>query len=136
MKSKPTEQEAYHKLTRYTLAHPNSSSIHQHVVDAFAAQLADEKTKPIAVVLALVGLYLYVEKNLSGKKVQFAQMELASSNKSWPTIVLPAQRGEITIFDVLKAHPGKPRDDAIAQWCASVWEAYRESREIIIGLLK
>lgn len=136
MKRKLTEQQGYDKLTRYTLAHPNSSSIHQHVVDAFAAQVADKETKPMAIVLALVGLYLYVEKNLSGRKIQFAHMKLASGRKSWPEIALPAQRGEVTVFDVLRAHPGKPRDDAIAQWCASVWEAYGDSREVIVGLVR
>ena len=77
-----------------------------------------------------------MEKNRTGKKVQFAHMKLASGKKSWPTIALPEQRGDITVYDVLRAHPGKPRDDAIGKWCASVWEAYRDSRETIVGLVR
>jgi hypothetical protein len=74
MKSKLTDQEAYDKLSRYTLAHRSPAFIHQHIVDAFTAQHADMETKPIAIVFALVGLYLYVEKNLTGKKIHFAHM--------------------------------------------------------------
>ena len=136
MKSRLTEQEAYNELSYYSLAHPSPAFIHQHVVDAFAAQHADNETKPITIIFALVGLYLYVEKNRTGKKVQFAHMKLASGKKSWPTIALPEQRGDITVYDVLRAHPGKPRDDAIGKWCASVWEAYRDSRETIVGLVR
>lgn len=136
MKSRLTEQEAYNKLSCYTLAHSSPAFIHQNVVDAFAAQRADQETKPITIIFALVGLYLYVEKNYTGKKVQFAHMKLAKGEKSWPTIALPARRGAITVFDVLRAHPGKPRDEAITKWCASVWESYRDSRETVVGLVR
>ncbi len=136
MNQKLTEQEAYNKLSLYTLAHSSPAFIHQHVVDAFAAQYADDKTKPITIIFALVGLYLCVEKNHTGKKIQFAHMKLAGGKKSWPAITLPADRGAITVFDVLKAHPGNPRDEAIKKWCASVWEAYRDSRETIVELVR
>lgn len=47
-----------HEFTCYTLAHRDPAFLHQHVVDAFAAQHADDSTKPITLVFALVGLYL------------------------------------------------------------------------------
>ena len=55
-----TSEDAYHELCYYTLAHRDPSFIHQHVVDAFAAQHADEKTKPIKLTFALVGALLGV----------------------------------------------------------------------------
>ena len=42
-----TDQAAYEELCYYTLAHGDPAFIHQHVVDAFAAQTADENIKPI-----------------------------------------------------------------------------------------
>jgi hypothetical protein len=36
--------------------HRDPSFIHQYVVDAFAAQQADEQTKPMKLTFALVGL--------------------------------------------------------------------------------
>jgi hypothetical protein len=57
-----SDEEAYHGLCCYTLAHGDPSFIHQHVVDAFAAQTADDRTKPIKLALALIGLYLHVER--------------------------------------------------------------------------
>jgi hypothetical protein len=37
-----SEQEAYEELCCYALARSDPSFIHQHVVDAFAVQQADE----------------------------------------------------------------------------------------------
>jgi uncharacterized protein DUF5946 len=57
-------------LSAYTLTHSDPAFIHQHVVDAFAAQSADDTTKPITLTFALVGLYLHVEKGRTGRRVQ------------------------------------------------------------------
>lgn len=73
----PSEQHAYHELQCYTLAHGDVEFIHQHVVDVWAAQHADETTKPIGLAFALVGLYLHVERGVSGRQVQRVHMALA-----------------------------------------------------------
>ena len=52
------EQGAYEELQYYTLGHGDHTFIHQHAVDAWAAQHADHNTKPITLAFALVGLYL------------------------------------------------------------------------------
>jgi hypothetical protein len=83
-----SEQDAYDELCCYTLAHGAPAFIHQHVVDAFAAQRADGGSKAIGVTFALVGLYLHVEKQFSGKQVQRVHMELARHKRQWPTFVL------------------------------------------------
>ncbi|HEX6716913.1 MAG TPA: DUF5946 family protein, partial [Pyrinomonadaceae bacterium] len=67
-------QEKFYELSYYTLAHQEPAFIHQHIVDAFTAQTADQNTKPIAVAFALIGLCLYLEKNCTGKQVQLAHM--------------------------------------------------------------
>ena len=53
-----SERECYHELTAYTLSHTDPAFIHQYAVDAFAAQTADDTTKPITLAFALMGLYL------------------------------------------------------------------------------
>ena len=78
-----TDQELFDELTFYTLAHGDPAFIHQNVVDAFAAQHADESSKPIYVVFALVGLYLCVEKGFTGKQAQKAHMQLAKRRRNW-----------------------------------------------------
>jgi len=67
-----TQHEAYDALCAYTLTRGDAAFIHQHVVDAFAAQSADEATKPITLTFALVGLYLHVERQFTGREVQRA----------------------------------------------------------------
>jgi hypothetical protein len=90
----------------------------QHVVDAHHAQTATEHTKPVVIVMALVGLYLHVERGFTGLEVQQAHMKLGRAKRVWPTIVLPPTRGTITSDDVMKAPEGDDRDAAISSWCA------------------
>jgi len=131
-----SDQDLYLELSYYTLAHPNPSFIHQHIVDAYAAQHAEETGKPIAVVFALIGLYLHVEKNFTGRQVQKVHMKLAKFRKQWVQPHLPKERGAITVRNVLAASPGQSRDAMIHDWCASVWTAWNESRDQILTLVK
>lgn len=130
------EQDAYHELCAYTLAHGDRTFIHQHVVDAFTAQQAGAATRPIAITFALVGLYLHVELGWSGRQVQRAHMRLARHKRSWPAFALPDERGSITPVDVLAAPAGPARDEAIDAWCASVWSAYAGARPVVDALLR
>jgi hypothetical protein len=130
-----SNRDAYYELSCYTLAHGHPSFIHQHVVDAFAAQEADENTKPIALTFALAGLYLHVEKRQTGRQVQLAHMKMAQRKRQWPTFSLPRERGTVTAVDVLRAAPGEERDRAIDSWCASVWEAFSGNRQVVATLL-
>lgn len=130
------EQEAYYKLSYYTLSHTDPAFIHQYIVDAFAAQNATEKTKPIAVAFGLIGLYLALEKNYTGREVQLAHMKLAKNRKKWPVFELPRERGDIRVTDVLNIEPGRMRDEKIVDWCRSVWESYKNIQEKIRKLTK
>ena len=131
-----TPQDHYNELAYYTLAHPDPAFIHQHLVDVFAAQNATPAAKPIGVVFGLVGLYLHVERGFTGKEVQRAHMRMARQRRSWPAFDLPEFRGAITAADVLSAPAGPERDAAIGAWCESVWDAYRESQDVVRQLAK
>lgn len=130
----PFDLDLYHELSYYTLAHPGPSFIHQNIVDAFTAQHADANTKPIAIVFALIGLYLHVERNFTGRQVQKAHMQMAKQRKQWPCLRFPGDRGAITVADVFAASPGESRDKLIHEWCVSVWEAWKENRDHIVDL--
>ena len=106
------------------MAHGDPQFIHQHVVDAFAAQHATPEGKPIGVTFALAGLYLHVEKNVTGRDVQRAHMQMAKQKRDWPKFVLPSNRGDMTAVDVLAEAEGEDRDRAIHAWCKSVWSAF------------
>ena len=119
-----SEEELQHELMFYTLAHGDPAFIHQHVVDAFGAQNATEESKPIAVVFALIGLYLHLERGFNGRQVQRAHMQLGTPRRTWSMPELPDRRGAIRVSDVLASAPGSERDIMIDVWCNSVWEAY------------
>jgi hypothetical protein len=131
-----TPEGAYNELCCHTLAHHHPSFIHQYGVDAFAAQHADNQTKPMKLAFALVGLYLHVEKQFSGKQVQRVHMDLARQKRRWPSFALPAERGDLTAAEVLAVPAGPERDKAIDAWCASVWEAFRDCRPTVVELLR
>ena len=129
------DQNACNELYYYTLAHHDSSFIHQHAVDAIAAQTANENDKPIKLTFALVGLYLHVEKHFTGREVQSVHMKLACHKRTWPVFPFPETRGSITVNDVIAAPAGSERDRMIHQWCVSVWEAFHENRQPVVELL-
>lgn len=131
-----SEQDAYHELCGYTLTHGDPAFVHQHVVDAWAAQRADATTKPIGLTFALVGLYLHLERGFSGRQVQRAHMQMARRRRAWPAFALPIDRGTMTARDVLAAPGGAERDRAIDEWCRSVWTAFSIHRQAIDDLLR
>ena len=130
------DRAAYDELAAYTLTHGDPAFIHQHLVDAFGAQHATEESKPIGVAFALIGLYLHLERGMTGREVQRAHMRLAQRHREWPAFDPPIERGEMTINDVILAEPGAKRDQAIETWCASVWQAWSTSHERVRVLLR
>lgn len=131
-----SDQELFDELSFYTLAHSDPAFIHENSADAFRAQHVDENTKPIAAVFAVMGLYLYLEKNFTGKQVQQAHMRMARQRKEWPQLVAPTSQARITVAGVLETAPGPERDAMIRKWCAAVWETWQESRAQIVALAK
>ena len=124
----------YDELYVYSMGRPGF--VLQHVVDTFVVQTANHDTKPIGVVFGLVGLYLHVEKQFSGRQVQAVHMQLGRRKRGWPDISLPADRGAMTVVDVLAAPAGPERDLAIETWCRSVWTALAGNRQTIVALLR
>ena len=131
-----SEQELYEELLLYTLGRGDAAFIHQNAVDAYAAQHAEESSKPIYPVFALIGLYLYLEKGFTGRQVQQAHMKMARFRKEWPRLPLPQMRGQIRVADVLAATPGAERDAMIRTWCNAVWQAWQPCRSMIAALAK
>lgn len=125
---------AYDEVYLYTIGRPGF--ILQHVVDAFAVQRVNDDSKPMGLVFGLVGLYLHVEKQFSGREVQRVHMELGRRKRGWPRVYVPDDRGSMTVADVLAASAGPERDAAIDNWCRSVWTAFGANRETIIALLR
>ena len=128
------EQQAYNELTAWTLGLRDPEFVHQHVVDAWALQHADENSKAITVPFTLLGMYLHLEKGFTGREVQRVHMKLAQPHgrgpgrKDWPKFPLPKQPATMTVLDVM-AVPESERREAIDRWCQSLWEAWNESQE-------
>ena len=130
------ERAAQDELTIYSLMHGDPSFIHQLVVDAYAAQHVTPSSKRIGVAFALIGLYLHIERGNTGREVQRAHIRLARKRREWPVFDPPGERGTLTSVDVMRSPPGPQRDQAIEDWCLSVWEAWHASHERVAALLE
>ncbi len=129
-----TDQDLYDELAFYTLELHDPEFLHQHIVDAYAVQHADARTKPIAVVFGLIGLYLYLEKDFTGRQVQRAHMQLARRRRRWIAPPIPQRRADIGVADVLAAPTGRERHTMIRNWCKAVWQDWQDSRTQIVAL--
>jgi hypothetical protein len=129
--------QQYSDLLCYTVAKQDPEFIHQHAVDAYAAQHGGGTTRNITVAF---GLYLTLEKGYTGKQVQRAHMQIARIQKNWQRLESPVNPAGITVMDVLRAGTDAEKDAMIRHWMAAVWESWtdrqewvRETTERLIG---
>jgi hypothetical protein len=133
----PSDQDLYNQLAFYTLELRDPEFIHQHIVDAWAVQNAGPHSQPIALVFGLIGLYLHLEKNFTGRQVQQAHMQLARRRKPWTAPPLPpGQQAQVRVADVLAAAPGPQRNTMIHSWCRAVWQEWQHARPEIEALAR
>jgi hypothetical protein len=130
----PSDQDLYNELALYTLGLRDREFIHQHIVDAFAVQHAGPGSKPVAIVFGLIGLYLHLEKNFTGRQVQLAHMQLGRFRRTWVAPPIPEQHAAIGVADVLAAPSGPERHAMIDRWCQAVWQDWQHARAEIAEL--
>lgn len=121
--------QLFSDLSGYTVALQDPAFVHQHAVDAYEAQHAGGKTRPIAVVFGLIGLYLALEKGYTGRQVQLAHMKIAKIRRDWPALDPPPRPAQVTVRDVLRAPEGSGRETMIRQWMAAVWESWADRQQ-------
>ncbi len=136
MDASRSDRIAYDLLSVDTLHRADEQFVHQYIVDAYTAQTATLDTKPIALIFALVGLYLHVEHHYTGRQIQDAHMQLAAGPHQWPAVIFPQKRGSITAATVVREPHGAKRDAMIGLWTASVWHAWQQSHEIVKSFAK
>lgn len=126
--------DEYDELYAYTMGRKNF--VLQHVVDAHMAQTIPAINPPsIGAIFSLVGLYLHVEKGFTGTQVQRTHKAMGRVKRSWPDLVWPAERGNMTAETVLARPVGQARDEAIDEWCQQVWAAFSANRSTVAALL-
>ena len=118
--------QLFSDLTCYTVSKRDAEFIHQHVVDAYEAQHTGGKTRNITVAFGLIGLYLALEKDYTGKQVQRAHLQIARVRKDWPRLEPPARPAQLTVIDVLRVPDGPEKDAMIRQWMKAVWKSWAD----------
>ena len=129
-------RQLYDQLSAFTQSLGDTAFIHQLVVDSYTAQHFGPKIKPIGISFALIGLDLVFEHGYSGKAVQLAHMQIARTRHQWPVFVPPAQKGTLTVMDVVPDLNTENYQDRIYRWGKSVWQQWNLEHEYIEGLIK
>lgn len=109
--------------------------IHQMAIDTYEAQHGGGASKNIATAFGLIGLYLALVRNYSGKQVQKAHMILANHAKVWPNLTPPTASWDITVETVLRA-PDDKRKEMIREWAMNTWEGWMPEHATIIDLVE
>lgn len=125
---------AYQELTAYNLMGGRRDFIHQHAVDAYAAQHPGPPTKPISVWFGLVGLHLALDEARTGREVQLAHMRLAERRRTWAPLKPPADLTGMVVADVVARPADDTRDDALRRWAAEVWHHWTPMHQDIARL--
>jgi hypothetical protein len=103
---------------------------HQLTVDAYGAQHADNDGSGIRVAYSLVGLYLALERGMSGLEVRGIHQIMAKPQPDWPKFPRPSSPGEMTVLDVaavgMRAQSVEGHEEAVQRWARSVWNAWAE----------
>ncbi len=81
-----------------------------------------------------MGLYLYLEKDFTGRQVQRAHMKMARARKHWIAPPVPEQHAALGVAEVLAAAPGPERREMIRRWCQAVWQDWHHARPMIAAL--
>ncbi len=132
----PRCRERYHELTAYTLSLGDPDFVHQHVVDAYAAQHSGPAVDGRRTGLALIGLYLYLERGFSGRSVQQAHTRLARRSGPWPPVSVTAPITGLTVDDILATPPGPRRPSLVHEWAVVVWRAWEDRRPDVTVLTR
>ena len=124
------------EVTGFELEHlAQLGRLHQLTVDAYGAQHADSVGSGIRLAYSLVGLFLALERGLSGLEVRGVHQRMGKPQPSWPRFSRPLDPGRLTALDVAQAGArvgsveGHAR--AVEQWARSVWEAWSTQREAV-----
>jgi hypothetical protein len=107
----------------FSLSQREYNSLHQVVVDAYAAQHYGPDTKPIMITFALIGLYLVFEGGYTGREAQLAHIRLGKKRREWPRFTAPPLRAALTVKDVTESGEANYRE-MIFKWGKSVWEMW------------
>jgi len=125
----------YQELSVQTLSDRDPTFPHQMAVDAYAAQHAGRDSKPITTAFALIGLHLVCERGFTGRQAQRAHMFLGRRRQDWPGFTPPADRGALTVADVIAAG-ADGRNAALRRWAESVWAAWRDEHTHVADLIR
>jgi Family of unknown function (DUF5946) len=122
-------EKLYHELSAYLIMNPDITFRTQHAVDAYGAQHSGRLVKNIRTAFSLIGLYLALECNYTGRQVQKAHMELAQRNIQWASFDLPSRPYSLSVLDVLAVEEGTNRYKILMKWAENVWNTWEHYHE-------
>lgn len=123
----PSCWSLYGEVLAREFGDPAYMRVHRMTVDAYCAQHpgAPERRTIQSINVHLSGLYLTVEKRLSGdfaRKVIGAL--IAQDQEGFRWLAPPVDPGEVRVTDIISAEDAHAHCKAVEAWAASVWSAW------------
>ena len=93
--------QLYHELSANFIMSPDVTFVPNMRLTHMVLQHSGNRVKNIRTAFSLIGLYLAVEREYTGRQVQHAHMELAKRNIKWSSFILPIRPYALSVADVL-----------------------------------
>lgn len=126
----------YGEVTGPAMTDPVLGELHQLTVDTYAAHHPRAGSPPIGTAFALIGLYLSLERGMSGPRVRDEHHRLARVRRSWPEFVPPPGLDALShsILDVDRAVTNEAHARALDAWAGAVWHAWGRHHGLVAEL--
>lgn len=107
---------------------------HIRVIDAYAVQHpgVPERRAIQSVNAHLVALYLQLEKNFDGARVNTALQRVLKFANEFVWLEPPTPNGTLTIAEVLKAETPAQQANAIETYAREIWRAWQAHRATVL----
>ena len=104
------------------------------VIDAYAVQHpgVPERRAVQSVNAHLVALYLQLEKNYDGARVNVALQRVLRFAQEFEWLAPPVPNGTLTVADILRAETPEHQADAIENYAREIWNAWQIHRATVL----
>jgi Family of unknown function (DUF5946) len=116
----------YTELLGREYSSPLYASVHELTVDTYMVQHpgVPERRAAQSVAVHLVGLCLWLEQGRRAPELPYLRKRLVESRPVFPWLEPPAERGALTVLDVLAAGGPEEHRSRVDRWARAAWQAW------------
>lgn len=135
MLSSPGCWAAYASLLAREYENPEYARLHRLTVDAYAVQHpgVDGPQARNSVGIHLSRLCLIMERGWSMERANDVMLAIVAMKRHYAWLLPPADRGAVTVKDVLAARNASEHLQSVERWARSTWQSWAEHHATVQG---